>query len=200
VGGTPAWNYTAVHHNGTALGAVYDPARSAVFAMNGTMSALERIQWSGSAWVTTMLPIASINGLALSPDHRLVYVISGNAVLQAVDPDTMTLVATYPTNGAGGYYGIMNYNNNCLQTTNNNRLWFNLEGWEAPTYFDMTAHEFKTLSDLFWLNNLLYDTVFTASGDGSKMLMPSGYGTTVPRPFSMMRTPTRRTRTSPSPT
>lgn len=122
--------------------AVVDPARNAVFAADSSQQALVRFKLVSGQWRITRLPIANVGRLALSPDRRTVYVVSGSNLV-AVDPDAMRVRATHrgtidlSSVGKGGQP---------LPVTNDLRLWLATEHWSELTYFDLRTGAFGTQS------------------------------------------------------
>lgn len=164
IGATPAGTFaaTSVVNSGEKRAAVFDPSRNAVFATNVSQDTLVRYQLSGGSWTVTGLPVANIGLLALAPDRRTVYVVSGSQLL-AVDPDTMSVRRRYDAGAdlAGGFYF-----STPLALTSNLRLWVGGDQWSSMGYFDLRRGSFGG-QDID--SGSLYSPVFFAPADGRSM-------------------------------
>jgi hypothetical protein len=137
--------YATVPNTGEKRWAIYDPTRTAVYAVNVTQNTLVRYQLSGGAWHVDQLPIASIGDLAFAPDRKSLIVGSGVSELYAVDPDTLTpqLLASYTLGGFAPAYGIAPslLSTKGMVITNDARLWIQSVG----LYFDISTKTFNSL-------------------------------------------------------
>lgn len=162
-----------VANPGEKRSAVFDPTRNALYAINWTQKALVRYRYAGGQWQVDGLPVASIGDMAMSPDRKTLYVASGSRTLQAVDPDTLQITATYTTDNA--FNGSLLPSRDLfrgLPVTSNLRLWFVNNQWSGLYYFDMKNGRFGS-QPLTYATELLYSPGLFASGDGTRMYISS---------------------------
>lgn len=169
---------TTVENVAEPRAAVFDPTRTAVFAADGAQQALVRFQLVGGQWRVTKLQVADVGRLALSPDRRTLYIVSGSNLLD-VDPDAMRVRKTHrgtidmSSNGTGAQP---------LPITSDLRLWMPTESSTDLTYFDLQAGTFGTQSAVFEGGQpypLLRAVVF-APANGSQALIANAMAVSPP--------------------
>ncbi|MBN3725765.1 hypothetical protein [Burkholderia sp. Ac-20379] len=155
-----------------------DSLRQAIFVPNQTTNGLDRYQWNGSQWIVTALPITGIGRMAFALDRKILYVASGSQTLLAIDPDALTIKASYVSTGSLPYYGDLagsSYGGHGLPITSNNRIWFTGSQWANLRYFDVATSTFATAQGLRYGTGSssypmpLYYGNLVASADGSRM-------------------------------
>jgi hypothetical protein len=170
--------YAFVANTGEQNSALFDPTRNAFYAINTSNNALTSYTYSGSQWVVNTLPSTNggvISGIAMSPDRGTIYMLSGSTSLLAVDPDALTVKATYalPQKSLYSYYG----GNRPMAISNDMKLWFDGSQVSLPLYFDLlnfTVNVQPLVSDI--ANSTLYTPSYYASGDGSLVMAAQQFG------------------------
>jgi hypothetical protein len=164
VGVAPKGAYAAasVANNGEKRAAVFDASRQAVFATNVSQDTLVRYQLVNGQWTVSGLPLANIGLLALAPDRRTVYVVSGSQLV-AVDPDTMKVRSRHDASRdlSGGFYFSQP-----LALTSNLRLWLGGDQWSGMGYFDLRDGTFGEFDTSAVGSLALYSPVFFAPANG----------------------------------
>lgn len=129
-----------------------------------------------SSKVVTTLPVTAIGRMAFALDRKILYVTSGTQTLLAIDPDALTIKASYVFKEAGAFSGDLAgalYGGHGLPITSNNRIWFTGSQWAKLNYFDVATSTFGAESlieySAYHSPLDLYDGNLVASADGSRM-------------------------------
>lgn len=162
---------------GSKRSSFFDPTRQALFAVDTTQNLLVRFTYGGGQWQASSLAVERIGDMAMAPDRRTVYVVSGDATLLAVDPDTLTVRTSHVAPGAqwdGSLWtGAMSTRG--LPVTSNLRLWFGPSVGASARYFDMLSQSFGAKTSG---TGLPFSSSMSASGDGSVMWLGLGVTST----------------------
>jgi len=127
--------YKFVPKSGGKRTSLFDPVRQAVFTAGYEHDYLTRYMRVDGAWKTKAVPVAAIDNVAMSFDHRTLYVTSGpNGVLE-IDPDTLK-VRRRLTTPFGVQVSISRTTS--LGATSDGRVWLNQGGG----YYDTLSGQF----------------------------------------------------------
>jgi hypothetical protein len=156
-------SYATVADAGQKRSMVFDATRNAAYAPNTDKNTLTRYRYSGGTWQVDALSIASVGDLALSPDKKTLFVISGTYTLLAIDPDTLQIKNTYTS-----VFSLMNgrFTSKGLAVTSNGRIWFTDSGWTNLKYFDIASATFGSVG-----NSDYYNPTFYSPPDGSQLVV-----------------------------
>ena len=188
--------YAAIPARGQKTGLVFDAQRQTLYTVDRTQQAILRFQWKGGSWEQTATPLANPDGVALSPDGKILVAstIEGNIVL--FDPATMAQQArdhvSWPSLTLGHVPGTQ-----LLAVTNDGRAWYSTYAWRGLTYFDLVTRERGLIAgdrvvgsgDGPWFSmsgdgsrlNIALDrfgepTNYLDDSDGTLRVSPTGYG------------------------
>jgi len=168
---------TLVAHTGQNHAIAYDASRLAIYASNAGMSptdtatALVRYQLVGGTWQVTSIPLGNIWSLALAPDRSMLYVESGNDLLE-VDPDSLQVLGSHPV-PQGLMHGI--YFNEPMPVTSDQKVWFGTisgAGWYDPQTAQFGTADLTVTSGSrsVWA---LYEPNVYGPSDGSALFVAS---------------------------
>ena len=140
----PNFAETIVPYSGDKLFSFFDPRRNAIFSINRSTEALNRIQYDGSQWTVTSIPVPAIGSIGMDADANAVLMTTASSTastLKLIDPDTLAVVKDIPVSGS--FVDPFATYQAGLFTDNNGRTWLpGGEIWSGLSWFDSDSQRF----------------------------------------------------------
>ena len=162
----PALPYAAISSVGEKTGLVFDAQRQTLYSVDRTTEAIMRYRWNGSSWDVTATALPGVDGVALSPDGKILVASAALSNMVLFDPATMARQGTYIVDQIKLNYVLATQR---LAVTNDGRVWYAGATWEGISYFDLVTRgrgRFATDRSFGYSNDGPW---YSVSGDGSRL-------------------------------
>jgi len=147
---------------------ISSPTSGHVYLANHTLQSVQRFRWSGAAWIKDTLAIAQLTDIGFSFDGGTLIAATRTGALHLIDPDTLTITATYQA--PGNFVQSMRLGHG-LPVTNDGKVWFGVgDTWNKIYTFDLRTRAFEEVKPNLPLS-LYSGPWFEVSRNGEQMIV-----------------------------
>jgi len=164
--------------SGEKSGLLHDPVRRALYFVDLTAAAVQRLQFTSGSWTSTSRAIAGVSDLGLAPDASVLVATRSDGGVHLLDPDTLDDVAVQKPFGAL-YQAVRTLG---LPITNDGKAWLAVGGYGHNRLWtlDIATRTFAEVQVGF--STSFYGGPWASvSRDGERLLMVQSSSIT-PRP------------------